>query len=97
MSISTEILSLRRVKSSSVETLLGLLEWQHSTKNKVFTEMRSYSVAQAADLVLMNVAIHAREAQDDVPPARETRRTRSFWRKLRRSGEPQLKGHRRFA
>jgi hypothetical protein len=99
MSIATEILSLRRDQSSSVETLIGLLEWQRSARDKVFAEMRSYSVAQAADLVLMNVAVHALEAQDSVPPAREMRRAvRSIWSRLRRSDTPKLSQRkRRFA
>ena len=91
MSIASEILSPRRDQSSSVRTLLALLDWQHSARNKQLAEMRAFSVAQAADLVLMNVAVRALEAKDSVPPARETRRAvRSFWRKLRGSDTPKL-------
>jgi hypothetical protein len=91
LSIASEILSLRRDKSSSVRTLLALLEWQRSARNKDFAETRAYAAQQAADTVLYNVAIHAMEAQDNVPPARETRRTlQSFFRKRRRSDTLQL-------
>jgi len=90
MSIATEILSLRRDQSSSVTTLLFLLEWQHAAQDKLFAETRGYAAAQAADLVLLNVAVHALEQQDNAP-IRQTRRSiRSFFRKRRRSDTPQL-------
>jgi len=90
MSIATELLSLRRDRSSSVETLLGLLEWQHSAQDPQFAETRRYACEQAADIVLMNVAVHALEAEVTFEP-RPTRRTiRWFWRKRRRSDEPRL-------
>jgi hypothetical protein len=99
MSIATEILSLRRDQSSSVSTLLALLEWQHSARDKRFAETRAYAAQQAADTVLYNVAIHALEAQGDITPARVTRRVvRTFWHKLRRSDTPKLSQRkRRFA
>jgi len=90
MSIATEILSLRRDRNSSVATLLALLDWQHAAQNKLFVETRSYAAAHAADVVLLNVAVHALEEQDHLP-IRESRRTiRSLRRKRRRSDTPQL-------
>jgi hypothetical protein len=62
--------------------------------------MRAYAVAQAADAVITNVAVHAALAAQDDAPTRETRRARarSFWRRLRRSDTPQLsQPQRRFA
>jgi hypothetical protein len=98
MSIATEILSLRRDQTSSVTTLLALLDWQHAAHNKLFAETRSYAVTQAADVVLLNVAVHALEAQDTLPTRGIRRSIRSLWRKGRRSDTPQLsKGQRRFA
>src|ERR1700730_2212142 len=96
MSIATEVLSLRRDQSSSVTTLLALLEWQHAAQDKLFAETRSHAAQAAADVVLLNVAVHALEAQDN-PPTRGTRRAlRSLWRKRRRSDTPQLsKGQRK--
>jgi hypothetical protein len=98
MSIATEILSLRRDQTSSVTTLLALLDWQHAAHNKLFAETRSYAVTQAADVVLLNVAVHALEAQDSARKPRGTRRAiRSLFRKRGRSDTPQLsKGQRRL-
>jgi hypothetical protein len=96
MSIATEILSLRRDQTSSVTTLLALLDWQHAAHNKLFAETRSYAVTQAADVVLLNIAVHALEARDNVPTRGIRRSIRSLWRKGRLSDTPQLsKGQRR--
>jgi hypothetical protein len=90
MSIAAEILSLRRDQSSSVATLMALLDWQHSTQDKFFAEARRYAVIQAADIVLLNVAVHALEAQD-APQISGTRRAkRSSRRKRRPSDSAQL-------
>lgn len=61
MTLTSELLSLRRDKSSSVETLLAAIEWERSA---IFDEHRStrhYAVLQAVDIVLLNVAAHASE------------------------------------
>src|SRR5262249_1441432 len=82
MSIATEILSLRHDQSSSVVTLLAALEWQHIAQSEHVAQMRRFATVQAADLVLLNVAIHALEAQNalQVPATRRsiqsTRRSR---------------------
>jgi len=62
MSITTDILSLRRDRSSSVETLLALIGWEHQAWTRNHKMSRHYAVEQAADVVLMNVAAHAAEA-----------------------------------
>ncbi len=58
MSIATEILSLRRDRSSSVSLLLGALEWANSA-NGVNAIGREFDAAKAADLVLLTTAVHA--------------------------------------
>jgi hypothetical protein len=90
MSIATEILSLRRDQNSSVATLLALLDWQHAAQNKLFAETRSHAAAQAADIVLLNVAVHALEAQDNASIRATRRSIRSRWRKRRHPDTPQL-------
>lgn len=62
MSITTEVLSLRRNQASSVRALQAAIEWQQAAKDDRMM-MRGHAVAQAADLVLLNVAAHAAEAQ----------------------------------
>jgi hypothetical protein len=64
MSIATEILSLRRNQFSSVEALLAALEWRRSLTEHTHIAMRDYAVAEWADIVLLNVAVHALSAQD---------------------------------
>jgi hypothetical protein len=61
MSIATEVLSLRRDQSSSVRVLQAAIEWQQAAKDDRML-MRGHAVAQAADQVLLNVAVHAAEA-----------------------------------
>jgi hypothetical protein len=89
MSLASDILALRRDKSSSIETLLSLLEWARSAPNKDLAEMRAYSVAQAADTVLLNVTVHALQAQDSAPPHETRQAIRSRWWK-RRTDSPQV-------
>jgi hypothetical protein len=65
MSIGTEILSLRQDKFSSVAGLIGALE-RFSASNE-HLEMRVYAVTECADLVLLNVAVHAMDALSELP------------------------------
>jgi hypothetical protein len=59
MSIGTEILSLRQDKFSSVAALIGALDRLAASNEHL--EMRVYAVTECADLVLLNVAVHAME------------------------------------
>jgi len=98
MSIVTDILSLRRSQTSSVEILLGALNWQKSAEDDVHIWSRGLDVAVAADLVLVNVAAHAAEALTDSPATGKIRRALlPFWRRTRRSGPGQLHQRRLFA
>lgn len=62
MDIATEILSLRRNQLSSVEALIAALEWRRSLTEHTHIPMRDYAVAECADIVLLNVAVHALSA-----------------------------------
>jgi len=89
MSIATNILNLRRDRSSSVETLLALIDWEHQAWTRNHKMSRHYAVEQAADVVLMNVAAHAAEADKYLTaPDSAGPETRAFvrTRKGRRSG-----------
>jgi hypothetical protein len=86
MSFATEILSLRQNQSSSVETLLAAMEWEKAAQEEEHILSRRYAVREAADIVLLNVAVHAAEALSEPPVIRRTRRgLLSFWRRPRRS------------
>jgi hypothetical protein len=65
MSIGTEILSLREDQFSSVAALIGALERLSASNQHL--EMRVYAVSECADLVLLNVAVHAMEALHEWP------------------------------
>ena len=86
MSITTEILSLRRDQTSSVSLLLGAIEWQRATKNDSMMLMRGHAVVQAIDLVLLNVAVHAQETTDEAYFP-ENRRTVAVPRRRRRRSD----------
>ena len=73
MSIATEILSLRHSQDSSVSLLIGALEWARAATG-VNSIGREFDAVKAADLVLLNVAVHAAEALNEQPTAKGTRR-----------------------
>jgi hypothetical protein len=89
MSIATEILSLRQNQSSSVETLLALLDWQKTAYDDARILARRFAVKEAADLVLLNVAVHAAEALSEPPTIRRTRRGLTSWFKRHNSKTPE--------
>lgn len=98
MSIATEILSLRREKSSSVASLISLVEWEQMANDSDHRVSRHHAVLEAADVVLTNVAAHCADALSDPPTTRKTRRTLvPFWRKPRRFDPGQLHQRRLFA
>ena len=68
MSLATDILNLRRNQSSSVSTLITMIDWQKAAQDKDHIMSRGFAVAEAADDVLMNVAVYAAEALSE-PPA----------------------------
>jgi hypothetical protein len=97
MSIATDILSLRQNQSGSVRTLISLLDWQKEAQDDVRILTRGFAVTEAADRVLLNVAVYAAEAMGEPPAIRRTRRaTSSSWRK-RHFSPGQLHQRRLFA
>jgi len=98
MSIPTEILSLRRDQSSSVEALLNAMEWECAAENDARTRARGYEVLLIADLVLLNVAAHAADVLGQLPAMPKARRATlpPPQRKRRRPGPSQLHQRRLF-
>jgi hypothetical protein len=88
MSITSEILSLRRNQSSSVETLMAKIEWLEAAGTEAHILTRGFAVREAADLVLLNVATHAAEALNEPPAIPRTRRTVSSSRRKQRHSDP---------
>ena len=98
MSIATEILSLRRDRHSSVNLLIGAIAWEKAAQTPERKMARHADVLQLADLVLLNVAVHAGEASSGPPTTHRTRRAVvPFRRKHRRSDPGQLHQHTLFA
>ena len=94
MSIATEILKLRHDHTSSVALLLGAIEWAQATKNHDIRVMRSHAIKQAADLVILNVAVHAQGTQNE-PCVRGNRRAAPAPRRSRRRFDPETLLHQR--
>src|SRR5438552_16217903 len=91
MSIATDILSLRQNQSSSVTTLIAMLNWQKAAKDDGHILSRGFAVSEASDLVLLNVAVYVEEALSEPPPFRRIHRTvSSSWRKRRHSDSPNI-------
>jgi hypothetical protein len=88
MSITTEILCLRRDRSSSVTALLNAMEWECAAENDARTLARGYDVLRMADLVLLNVAAHAADLLGQPPAIPKARRATSPPRRKRRRRDP---------
>lgn len=84
MSIATEILSLRRDQSSSVERLVAVFDWERAAEDDKHILSRGYAVTEAADIVLLNVAVHAADALSEPPTIRRSRRGPLRSRRARR-------------
>ena len=99
MSITTEILSLRRDRSSSVAALLNAIEWECAAEDDTRTLARGFDVLRMADIVLLNVAAHAADILGEPPAIPEARRAAlPPRRKRRRRPDPtQLHQRRLFA
>jgi hypothetical protein len=88
MSIATEILGLRRDRSSSVSALLAAMEWECAAEDDLRLLARGHDVMRMADLVLVNVAAHAADAFGELPPIRRMRRSVPAFRRKRRRQDP---------
>ena len=84
MSIATEILSLRRDQGSSVNLLIGAIAWEQAARNPQHKMARHADVLQLADLVLLNVAVHAAEVLSEPPTIHRRRRAVPSSRRNRR-------------
>jgi hypothetical protein len=98
MTVTTEILRLRRDQSSSVSALLNAIEWECAAENDLRLLARGHDVMRIADLVLLNVAAHAAAALADAAPVPKKRRLAlPSWRKRRHPDPSQLHQRRLFA
>ena len=98
MSITTEILSLRRDRSSSVAALLNAMEWECAALDDTRTLARGYDVLRMADLVLLNVAAHAADLLAKPPATAQAHRATQQPRRKRHRPDPaQLHQRRLFA
>jgi len=98
MSIATDILSLRQNQSGSVRTLISLLDWQKEAHDVVHLLSRGFAVTEAADRVLLIVAVYAAEALSEPPAIRRTRCTVPSSSRRKRHFDPgQLHQRRLFA
>jgi len=97
MSIATDILSLRQNQSGSVRTLISLLDWQKAAQDDVHILSRGFAVTEAADRVLLNVAVYAAEALSEPPTIRRTRHAVPSSRRKRHFDPGQLHQRRLFA
>jgi len=74
------------------------MDWQRSAYEGDHRLYRSVAVAEAVDLVLLNVAAHAADQLGDSPVSHKTRRAVvPFRRKPRRSDPGPLRQRRLFA
>jgi hypothetical protein len=97
MSITTDILSLRQKQSSSVRNLIAMRDWQKAAQDEGHYLSRGFAVMEAADLVLLNVAVHVAETLSEPPTIRKTRRTVLSSRRKRHSDPSKFHQRRLFA
>ena len=68
MGLGTDLLCLRRSKTSSVATLISGIERLATAQSETTRMMRAFALTELGDAVLAQVAIHALEAcWGDVP------------------------------
>ena len=97
MSLGTDLLNLRRNKTSTVATLLSGMERLATARSETTLMTRAFALNELADAVLAQVAVHALGAcWDDLPPPK-TRRDSASRRRLRQSEAGQLHQRRLFA
>jgi len=98
MTLGTDLLNLRRNRTSTVATLISGIERLATAKSDTTLMMRAFSLKDLGDAVLANVAVHALEAYWGDAPLRNARRaTASNRRRTRRIDTMQLYQRRLFA
>lgn len=98
MTLGTDLLSLRRNRTSTVLTLISGIERLAAARSETTMMMRAFSLHELGDAVLANVAVHALEAYWGDAPLRTARRaTATKRRKTRRMDTSHLYQRRLFA
>jgi hypothetical protein len=81
--LGSDLLSLRRNKTSSVSILLGRMDQLSTTQSATKVLMRTFELNALADAVLANVAVHAVEAYWGHAPLPKPRRGAASSRRRR--------------
>lgn len=100
MGLGTDLLTLRRSKTSSVATLISGIERLAAARSETTRMMRAYALTELGDAVLAQVAVHALEAEaywSDTPLHKRKRASVPSHRRLRRTDTGQLCQWRLFA
>jgi hypothetical protein len=96
--LGSDLLNLRRNKTSSVATLVGRMDQLSLTESPTKLMMRTFELNVLADAVLTNVAVHAQEAYwGDVPLPTPRRGATSSNRRRRRPNSANLHQRQLFA
>ena len=74
MGLGTDLLCLRRSKTSSVATLISGIERLATAQSETTRMMRAFALTELVDAVLAQVAVHALEACRGDPPLHRRRR-----------------------
>ena len=98
MSLGTDLLNLRRNKTSTVATLLSGMERLATARSETTLMTRAFALNELADAVLAQVAVHAVDAcWDDLPPPKTRRDSASSRRRLLQTAAGQPHQRRLFA
>ena len=98
MSLGTDLLNLRRNKTSTVATLLSGMERLATARSETTLMTRAFALNELADAVLAQVAVHALDAcWDDLPPPKMRRESASSRRRLLQTAAGQPHQRRLFA
>lgn len=86
VNLGTDLLSLRRNKTSTVATLIGGLERLATARSETTLMTRTFALNDLADAVLAQVAVHAVQAYwGDAPVPKAQRASILSHRRFRRS------------
>ena len=98
MSLGTDLLNLRRNKTSSVATLIGGMERLAAAQSAIVSMSREWALVDLADRVLTNVAVYAQQAYwGDSPLPKQRRASFASRMRQRRIDPGQLYQQRLFA
>jgi hypothetical protein len=99
MNLGTEILGLRRNKTSTVAVLISGIERLATARSETTRMTREFALTELGDAVLASVAVYAQEAYwgDNTPLSKALRATIPSRRGLRHTDVGQLYQRRLFA